>query len=310
MGRVHSARRLRVLRTRLSELEGVGLTDGPDRLSARRGPRALRPVPCRRRRRQRRHLHRPLRTARPHAGVFPHRRGRRWPHRNRGVGCVDAGAREGQGHRADQWVALQRQQSRGAAVDPHHRLALGVEVLRAVRTGATVEGRGVPVLGRVADRRRTADLQAGRRACVARRGSAVLRRRARQPVHLRACRSGDELPALDATRPRSPAVGGQPDHGTRGDRDSSEMDAPHGQFRSARRRRRGRCPSGAGNGPGTLDRQLPSDAGHGASAGSAHRGSLVPAPDRGLRLRYRRRSRLPRLGSDSPPTPDRKRVRP
>ncbi len=55
---VDPTRRLRLLRTRFAELEGMGVADLTDRLSAFRGARALRPVPGRRGRRQRRHLHR------------------------------------------------------------------------------------------------------------------------------------------------------------------------------------------------------------------------------------------------------------
>jgi hypothetical protein len=70
----------------------------------------------------------------------------------------------------DHRIALQRQQSGRAAVDPHHRLAFGAQVLRAVRAGTAVAGGGVAVLGGVAHRRRTADLQALRRSHLTRRG--------------------------------------------------------------------------------------------------------------------------------------------
>ena len=40
---------------------------------------------------------------------------------------------KGQGRRADHRITLQRKQSRGAAVDPPHRLAFGAQVLRTVR---------------------------------------------------------------------------------------------------------------------------------------------------------------------------------
>ena len=84
----------------------------------------------------------PRGTSRPHPRVLPHRGRRRRPHRDRGVRRPDAGARQGQGRRADHRLALQRQQSRRSALDPRHRLAFGAEVLRALRAGPTVEGRG------------------------------------------------------------------------------------------------------------------------------------------------------------------------
>ena len=91
------ARRLRVLRTRFAELEGMGVADRADRLPARGGARALRPVPRRGGGRQRGHLHRSLGASGPDAGLLPDRcRGRR-SHRDRGVRRADAGARKGEG---------------------------------------------------------------------------------------------------------------------------------------------------------------------------------------------------------------------
>ena len=63
-------------------------------------------------------------------------------------------------------------------------------------------------------------------ASVARRGAAVLRRRARQAVHVRTRRPRHALPALHAARPRCAAVGGQPAPGACGDRHPAEVDAP------------------------------------------------------------------------------------
>ena len=109
----------------------MGVADRADRIPARRGARALRPVPRRGGGRQRRHLHRSLGTAGPHAGLLPHGRGRGRSHRDRGVRCADADTCAGEGNRADHRIALQRQQSGRTAVDPHHRLAFGAQVLRA-----------------------------------------------------------------------------------------------------------------------------------------------------------------------------------
>ncbi len=126
----------------------MGVADVADRLPALGGARALRPLPGRRGRRQRGHLHRPARQARPHAGVLPHRGRRRRAHRGRRVRRTDARAREGQGRRADQRFALQRQQPGRPTVDPRHGLAFGAQVLRALRARPAVGRRGVRGTGR------------------------------------------------------------------------------------------------------------------------------------------------------------------
>ena len=287
---VDSPRRLRVFRARFAQLEGVGLADCTDRLPACSCARALRPVPRRGGGRQRRHLHRSLGPVGPHAGLLPHRCGRRRAHRDRGVRRADAGAREGQGHRADHRIALQRQQSRRAAVDPHHRLAFGAQVLRALRAGPLSQGRGGPVLGGVAHRRRAADLQA-------RPTSPASRDEVRQyfadvrgtALHVRTRRQGDALPVVHAARPRRAAMGGQPGAGARGHRDPAEMDAAHGQFRPACRGRRRGGADRTGVGPGVVDQQLSAD----ARRCSPHRSGAPPTCWRFISLRRRLHARRP-----------------
>ena len=102
------------------------------------------------------------------------------------------------------------------------------------------------VLGRVARRGRTADVQARRCPRLTRRGAAVFRRRARTGCALPNTPTAHALPALHTTRPRRAAVGGQPGTCAGGHRDPAEVDAAHGQLRPAGRggRRRDSCRAG------------------------------------------------------------------
>ena len=127
-------------------------------------------------------------------------------------------------------------------MDPRHRVALGAQVLRALRTFIAVAARGVAILGRVAHRRRTADLQAGRRPA-SRDGTS--------PTSAASCASRSTPTGRCITccgRHATAVCGCGPAAGCWRRRRSPrcEVDVPYGQLRSAGRGRRGGDPGGRG----------------------------------------------------------------
>jgi hypothetical protein len=78
--------------------------------------------------------------------------------------------------------------------------------------------------------------------------------------HLRTCRPRNALPATYAEEPRCSVVGRQSAVGPRSDRHPAEMDAAHGQFQSARRRRCRRDTGCPRMGQGAVGQQLSADA--------------------------------------------------